>query len=177
MLNRIQTQMLKLTVLSLTATAQLSLIPVTAARAADSKVVNVVLLQPESSLFEKDPDVKAVSAYITRVKEEFARTILTENLEKTSGFVICAVRTGKKSNAWLDFKPELPPKVANALLTRLKTIPPYAIKKGTMVFAVSFTVNGAAPRSGVPSPKEWSEATTGTTVPVEVEDLVSRVWP
>jgi hypothetical protein len=148
------------------------------ALAANVEKGSIVLLQPEISLQEKNPDVAAVSDYITEAQRRFSSILAPESLSKTSGFIVFAVRAGRKSNVWLDFKPALPPETEAKVLASIKAIPPFNVTKGTMVFAVQASVGGAdLPTSPTPFPKEWQAAIAGNNEPIEVEALVQRVWP
>ena len=146
--------------------------------AADVEKGPIVLLQPDVSLQEKRPNVAAVSDYIKAAQQRFADTLAPESLQKTSGFIVFAVRKGRLSNAWLDFTPALPPRTEAKVLSSIKAVPPFDVATGTMVFAVQASVGGAAlPTSRMPFPKEWQAATEGSEEPIEVEALVQRVWP
>jgi len=138
----------------------------------------IVLLQPDMSLREKDPDMDSVSDYIKVAQNELSKLLASEKLPKASGFMVFAIRTGGLSNVWLDFKPGFSPELEAKILHSLKAIPPFKVAKGTMVFALSASINGAdQPAGPTPFPKEWQAAMSDPKEPMEVEALVLRVWP
>ena len=146
--------------------------------AADVEWRAIVLLQPEVSIREKNPDVQAVSNYIKAAQSAAAGRIAQEELPKSSGYIVFAVRQGGLSNAWLDFSPAMPTDMEQQILAAVRGVEPFRVDQGTLVFAVRASINGAPdPASPMPFPAAWREATEGSDEPIEVEALVGRVWP
>jgi len=141
-------------------------------------VQNLMLLQPDFVLSER-VEVEDLSKYIKSVNAA-AETSLASIAKPipTAGFIVIAVRPGGQSKIWLDFSPALPPAIATELRSSLERVEPFKAKGGVVVFAINSTLWGAAAgeRQG-PSPVEWQEAMKGADGPMEVGDLVERVWP
>lgn len=139
---------------------------------------SLTLLQPEVVVSER-VRVEDLSDYVKSVNAD-AQASLASSVKPTptAGFIVVAVRPGSQSRVWLDFSPVLPPRVAARLVSSLEQVAPFKAKGGVVVFAINCTLWGApaTERQG-PSPDEWKEAMKGMDGPVEIGDLVERIWP
>jgi hypothetical protein len=141
-------------------------------------VQNIMLLQPDFVLTER-VEVGELSDYIKSVNAA-AQTSLASIAKPspTAGFIVVAVRPGGQSKVWLDFSPALSAAVATQLRSSLERVATFKAKVGVVVFAINSTLWGAAATERLgPSPAEWREAMKDKSDPMEVGDLVERVWP
>jgi hypothetical protein len=146
--------------------------------AAELKTGSVVLLQPEVSMREKQPDVTAMAVYIKTASAAAADAVRNATLQKSSGFLLFAVREGGLSNAWVEMDPALPPGVEANIVTAMRRVPPFHIARGTLVFAVKTMINGAPePVEHIRLPMAWKAAIAGKNESIETEALVGLVWP
>jgi hypothetical protein len=138
----------------------------------------VVLLQPETVFQERVPSVQALASYIQAAESKASLSMQSSRHGKpTSGFVVIAVRPGQRSKVWLDFEPSIPPSVAEALITAIRSVQPPLVKNGPIVFALKVGLwGGAAPSDNMPSPTEWRAATEKAGHPLEIEALVEAIW-
>lgn len=141
-------------------------------------VQNIMLLQPDFVLEER-VDVGDLSNYIKSVNVAAATSLATAaKPSPAAGFIVIAVRPSGQSKVWLDFSPALPPALASHLRSSLEQVAPFRAKAGVIVFAINSTLWGAAATTRQsPSPTEWREAMKEKSDPMDVEELVERVWP
>ncbi|MXV07210.1 hypothetical protein DYQ95_08705 [Xanthomonas sp. LMG 9002] len=143
------------------------------------RMQNLMLLQPESVMRDRAENVDALAAYVKALNATASRELARVGAPRpAAGFVAVAVRPGGRSRVWLDLAPALPDAVANPLVTALERVPPFQAKGGVVVFALNVTLWDAPPteRQG-PWPAAWQRAAEGEQSPMEVGDLVDRVWP
>jgi hypothetical protein len=138
---------------------------------------NIMLLQPESVLQERVPSVQEFAQYTKAVQSAAESALATEQPHPASGYIVLAVRPGGHSMAWLDFKPGLPEKTAAKLRAAILAVPTFEVRGGVVVFALNASLWGSPASQGVPNPKEWSKAMEGSSAPMEIGDLVDKVWP
>lgn len=139
--------------------------------------LGVVLLQPSALVEARVPGVDAMADYIQQV-EAAAREAVQASAarQSVSGFVVVAVRPGRRSRAWLDFDTLVDLGLQRDIVARVQAVPPFEAKTGPVVFAVKLALWGAKPsKRQVPLPAEWRSA-RGEGVPQEVEALVEQLW-
>ncbi|MXV13253.1 hypothetical protein DYQ93_19810 [Xanthomonas sp. LMG 8992] len=143
------------------------------------RMQNLMLLQPEAVIRDRAGNIEALAAYVKALDAAASRELAQVGTPRpAAGFVAVAVRPGGRSRVWLDVTPALPDAVANTLVTALERVPPFEGKGGVVVFALNVTLWDAPPtqRQG-PSPAAWQRAAEGEQSPIEIGDLVDRVWP
>ncbi len=143
------------------------------------RTFNIVLLQPDSVLQKRIPDVSALSAYIKAI-ETSVESVLQAELEHipAGGFLVVAVKPGEKSNVWLDFGPFLIPRTAEKILAAAKGVPPLSVQDGMVAFAIKVGFwGGSEPAAMAPSPAAWKAAAKKAGHPLELDALVETVWP
>lgn len=158
--------------------AAASLLSFGASAQATYQAFGVTLLQPER-VFAARTNVSDLVAYL-HAFEGTATSFVKEHPGqlKTSGYLVVAVRPGQRSNIWLDLDVAPARPAATALVTALKAVPAPAVHDGMIVFAVKVGFDGAAVTSrGMPMPDDWKEAAERAGRPLEVSELVERVWP
>jgi hypothetical protein len=161
-----------------TGLAWLMVITATSAQADALQRADIILLQPESVLAPRVPNVQGLATYIDKATAKAAEvTRQAQAGPPTSGFLVIAIRPGLRSNAWLDFQPPLPPSLADAVVRAMRAITPPAVRGGPVVLAVKASLwGGAAPGRDFPAPKEWRAAMDQAGRPLETEALVERTW-
>lgn len=152
------------------------------AQAADAvdavKVHNIVLLQPDEVLHERGADAAHVAQYIRTAEATAAATLRDEKPTPAAGFIVFAVREGYTSKVWLDLKPPLDADTASKLTAALERAEDVPFVGGTIVFAFNVSLWGAATDTRrMPRPQAWVDAAKGAPEPIEIGDLVDRVWP
>lgn len=158
--------------------AWLLVIATSLAQADAMQRADIILLQPESVLAPRVPNVQGLATYIDKATAQAAEvTRQAEAGPPTSGFLVIAIRPGLRSNAWLDFQPPLPPPLAEALVRAMRAVTPPAVRGGPVVLAVKAGLwGGTAPGRDFPAPKEWRAAMDQAGRPLETEALVERTW-
>jgi hypothetical protein len=158
--------------------AGLVVIATSSAHADVMQRADIILLQPESVLTPRVPNVQGLATYIDRATAQAAEVARqAEAGPPTSGFLVIAIRPGLRSNAWLDFQPPLPPSLADALVRAVRAVMPPAVRGGPVVLAVKAGLwGGSAPGRDFPAPKEWRAAMDQAGRPLETEALVERTW-
>ena len=138
---------------------------------------NIMLLQPDFVLKERAPSVPALSEYIKAVQSAAESALADEQPHPASGYLVLAVRPGGKSMVWLDFKPGLPEASAAKLRAAILAVPAFEVRGGVVVFALNSSLWDSPVSQGFPNPQEWSKAMEGRSEPMEIGDLVDKVWP
>jgi hypothetical protein len=149
------------------------------ARAADSvKTFGIVLFQPDSVLQERVPSLDAMIDYIRAVEQAIQSAVsASDKGSPTAGFVVVAVRPGRKSNVWFDFDPPFSPDVRTAVAARARAVLPFLARDGPVVFAIKVGLwGGVEPKRAVPSPAEWKAAAMKAGRPIETGELVEMIW-
>lgn len=138
----------------------------------------IVLLQPESVLQQRVPDVAALAAYIRAIESVAAKTVATSRPElRGGGFLVVAVRPGNESNVWLDLRPGLPAQLAKSLVSQIRAIPTPAVSVGPVVLALKVSIwGGESPSTNMPQPSEWKRAAEAVGHPIETGALVEQIW-
>lgn len=141
------------------------------------KTGSIMLLQPDFVLEERVPSVDSLSDYIKAVEAAAANALAGEEPHAASGFLVLAVRPGRRSMVWVNFEPDLPASIADKLRTAILAVPAFEARGGVVVFALNSSLWGAPASQGFPNPDEWVQAMEGNSEPVEIGDLVDKVWP
>lgn len=141
------------------------------------KTESIMLLQPDFVLTERVSSVTALSEYIKAVESACQAVLVDAQPSPAGGFLVLAVRPGGQSMTWLDFKPGLPTPLAERLKAAILRVPPFQARHGVVVFAVKASLWDAPLSHDFPSPSEWNKAMEGRGEPMEIGDLVDKVWP
>ncbi len=153
------------------------LLSAAASAATPYRTESIVLLQPDFVLKERVPSVQSLSEYMKAVQSAAESALADEQPHPATGFLVLAVRPGRQSMVWLDFKPSLPEPTAAKLRTAILAVPAFEARGGVVVFALNSSLWDSPPSQGFPNPQEWSKAMEGRSEPMEVGDLVDKVWP
>ncbi|MBI3716416.1 MAG: hypothetical protein HY255_10525 [Betaproteobacteria bacterium] len=138
----------------------------------------LVLLQPESVLEQRGISVQEFAKFVKTAQAITTEAWREPQLPKSSGFLVLAVRSGGKINAWLDMEPALPREIETKTLKLLRSQTGFAVSSGTIVFAIKTSLPGAIESARqTPFPAEWKAALQSKGNPVEIENLVNLVWP
>lgn len=138
---------------------------------------SIMLLQPQEALQERVDGAEPLAAYIKALN-----AAAQEHLGRAapgapaSGYIVVAVRADGARKIWLDYTPALPAALSGPLRAALERVAPMRVRTGAAVFAIDASLWGGARASAPPSPEEWRRAAARTGEPVEVEDLVLRIF-
>lgn len=147
-------------------------------QASEVRFGGLVLLQPEYVLQERGLNVQEFVDFVKSAQASTVNAWKHSKLPASSGFIVVAVREGGKVNAWFDLQPEGSTSEETRALQAIKTVTPFKFNKGTVVFAMEVSLNGATKAKGsMPNPKAWTEAAKARPGPIEAEELVDLVWP
>ncbi len=142
------------------------------------KLSHVVLLQPESVLQARSGNPEALGTYLKAVIASTSRAVATL-AERTpgGGFIVVAVRPGDQSRMWLDFEPKLTGPTLGAIRQAFRTVQPPPVTGGPLVVALKVSLwSGPVPDRQSPMVPEWRRAVVEAGKPLEVGDLVGRIW-
>lgn len=141
------------------------------------EVKDIVLLQPDYVLRERIP-AASLAVFIHSLNETAAEVLAGRDDKPAGGFLVVAIRPGKQSAVWIDAAPVLPTDLADALVARLRAIPPPIVEGGPVVFAVRVGLwGGTPPTKNIPSPEAWEREAKKVGRPLEIGELIERVWP
>jgi len=149
------------------------------ASAAPSYHMNsIMLMQPEKIFGDRVGSAEKLSDYIIALNGAAERTLSAESSPNpAAGFIVVAVRPGGKSKVWVDFSPAVPLALEARLLGSLQAVTPVSVNGGVIVFAINASLWDAAPTSQQsPQVAEWQQAVKQAGKPLEVGDIVDRVW-
>lgn len=138
----------------------------------------VVLLQPESVLQARSGNPEALGTYLKGVVANASRAIATlAERAPGGGFIVLAVRPGNQSRMWLDFEPRLTVSTVSAVRQAFRTVQPPTVTGGPLVVALKVRLwSGRVPDRQTPMLPEWRRAAAEAGKPLEVGDLVERIW-
>lgn len=138
----------------------------------------VVLLQPSRVVEARVPSVDAMADYIKEVEAAVRQAVhASPSRQSVAGFLVVAVRPGRRSKTWLDFDTLVDLDLQRDIAGRVQAVKPFEAKDGPVVFAVKLALWDAKPsKRQVPLPAEWRSARV-EGAPQEVEALVERLWP
>ena len=139
----------------------------------------VMLLQPEFVLSNRLGSPEDLANYIKAVNAA-AESAVSSTTPRSpgAGFIVLAVRPGGTSKVWIDLSPKLPYVFEGKLRDSLEAVTPFSARNGVVVFAINVSLWGAAPTSQRgPHVAEWELAVKRAGMPLEVGDIVDRVWP
>ena len=138
---------------------------------------NVVLLQPSAIMEERVADIDAMADYIKAVQVAAREAVVASGAtQAVGGFIVLAVKPGRKAKVWLDFDTLLDLEMRKQITHRVKAIAPFAVTEGPVVFALKVATWDAKESKRVaPSPIEWKKATPKGK-PLEIGKLVEKVW-
>lgn len=166
------------------AVCMLFALPGFAARAAEPLTVYKAVLPQADILYrERVASTDALAAYLKAV-ESVARKSIQQAGEKeagapspASGFIVVGLRPGQRSNVWLDFDEPVSDALTGELVAKIRSILPIRINDGAIVIALKVGLWGGkeSPR-GLPNPKEWKVAEQQSLMPLEIDELVEKIW-
>jgi hypothetical protein len=139
----------------------------------------VVLLQPSSVLEQRVPSVDALAEYIKAVEVAAREAVLAAPSKPAAGgFIVVAVRPGRRSKVWLDFDSSPGFDVSRQIVTKVAAVKPFEAKSGSVVFAIKVGLwEGLESARVAPSPMEWKAVTSQSERPLEIDELVDKAWP
>ena len=156
----------------------MALVSLPAFGTASYKTESIMLLQPDTVMKDRVPSPQALVDYINRSQAAAESALASQPITPASGFIVFAVRPGSKTRIWLDFKPALPQETADGLRNAIQSVPSFAARNGTVLFALRATLWGAPSAEGFPYPSEWGKAMEGQEGPMEAGELVDKLaWP
>jgi hypothetical protein len=140
--------------------------------------LGVVLLQHGNVIEQRVQSVDAFADYVRKVEAAAATALRLEFQRKPAGgFIVVAARPNGRSKAWLDFDPGVPGATQDSIRKSIEAVRPLDVKTGVVVFAIKVSVWGGKPPSRVaPAPAEWKAQADRAGKPLEVSELVERVW-
>ncbi len=157
----------------------------TSAQAVETRFDSLYLFQSEDELKEKQVDDKDMARFLHQVEEKIWKTLKKINMPDSSGYLVLAVRRDGKIAAWLDMQPALHEYYDNEVVQVVRTVRPFFVAQGTVVFAIKMAVDTPkfmrnrirqTPR-GLPAPPAWQEARKKVAHPDDIEELVQAAWP
>lgn len=139
----------------------------------------VVLLQPDSVLYERVNDSDDVAECI-RAVEAAAReaAAAAASPQPAAGFIVVAVRPGRRLRVWLDF--DSPPSfdIGHSILAKTGAVPAFEVRNGPVVFALKVALwGGFESRRAAPAPFDWKAAAQRAGRKLELDELLDAVWP
>ena len=151
----------------------------TAANAGEAlKKYGIVLLQPNHVLEQRLKSAGVLATYIQAIEHAVSASLEAEPTGgATGGFLVVAVRPGQRSNAWLVFSPELSAETSTLVVKSIRRVLPPRVTAGPVVFAIKVGLwGGKEPPEVAPAPKEFAAAAAQAGRPLEVSEVVERIW-
>jgi hypothetical protein len=142
------------------------------------RLFGIVLLQPDHVLQPRMPGVEAVAAYTREVEAQLKNMIERDALKTAAGgFIVLALKPGNEINVWLDFNPPLEGKLAQEVVSVVKSVPRFSPRGGVVVYALKVGFwGGKEPPAIYPFPPEWKAAAARHGGRVAPEQLVEMTW-
>lgn len=138
---------------------------------------NVVLLQPSALMERRVANIDAMADYIKAVQAAAREAVVASGAtQAVGGFVVLAVKPGRKARVWLDFDALLDLEMRKHITNNVQAVPAFEVTEGPVVFALKVATWDAKESKRVaPSPIEWKKATPKGK-PLEIGKLVEKVW-
>ena len=138
---------------------------------------NVVLLQPSAVMERRVANIDAMADYIKAVQAAAREAVVASGAtQAVGGFVVLAVKPGRKARVWLDFDALLDLEMRKHITNNVQAVPAFEVTEGPVVFALKVATWDAKESKRVaPSPIEWKKATPKGK-PLEIGKLVEKVW-
>jgi len=150
-----------------------------AARSAQAFVnAAIVLLQSDDVILARVKSAKELARYIKDIEAAAGASIEGAFQRKPSGgFVVVALKPGRRSKVWLDLDAPLPDATQLALRAGIEAVTAPEVRSGVVVFALKASFWGGRPPQRVaPAPEEWSAEAARAGAKLEVGALVDRLW-
>lgn len=139
----------------------------------------ITILQTEQVFFQRVPGMSSFEVYVKELVDGVDKAV--GKLPKSTpigGFLVVAVKPGGRSRAWLDLPPGVSAEVSNAIQEAAQQVYPMPVKNGVALFAIKISLwGGEVPQGMVPRPQAWEAEGEKAGGPIELGDLVMRVWP
>lgn len=138
----------------------------------------IVLLQPDEVLRQRIKSPMELAKYIKGVEAAADKSMQTAFQRRPAGgFVVIALKPGRKVKVWLDLDTPMPLPMQDALRAAIEALVAPELVSGVVVFALKASFWGGRPpaRAG-PAPEEWKAEAARDTAKPEVGALVERVW-
>lgn len=138
---------------------------------------NVVLLQPSALMERRVANIDAMADYIKAVQAAAREAVVASGAtQAVGGFVVLAVKPGRKARVWLDFDALLDLEMRKHITNNVQAVPAFEVTEGPVVFALKVATWDAKESKRVaPLPIEWKKATPKGK-PLEIGKLVEKVW-
>jgi hypothetical protein len=129
-----------------------------AGNAANAEYLKVIFMQPRPAMMAKMDNIDGLDQYVKEVEVNINKKIAEMAPAPAWGFLVFAVREDGKIKAWVDTDDNVPPAVSSAMIEVAEGTKSFAVKKGAVVFALGFGIDGAAlPVDKMPFPVEWKK--------------------
>jgi hypothetical protein len=163
------------------ACAALALAASSAAQAVAPLVQHDVVLLQKGEVIEQrvDGGADAMAAYVEALGAAATETMRAHPAQiPSAGFIAVAVRPGRQTHAWFDFKPALADATRAALAQAVADTPAMTVRNGEIVFALRVSVwSDKPPKAYAPAPQEWKDASRDMHPKPDIDTLVDKVWP
>jgi hypothetical protein len=139
----------------------------------------ITILQTEEVFFGRVSGMNAFEVYVTELVDGVDKAVgKLPKSSPTGGFLVVAVKPGGRSRVWLDLPPGLTAEASNAIQEAVQRVYPMPVKNGVALFAIKISLwGGEVPKGMVPRPAAWEAEGEKVGGPIELGDLVMRVWP
>lgn len=139
----------------------------------------ITILQTEEVFFGRVPGMSAFEVYVKELVDGVDKAVgKLPKSTPTGGFLVVAVKPGGRSRVWLDLSPDLVAEASNAIQDAAQRVYPTPVNNGVALFAIKISLwGGEVPQGMVPRPQAWEAEGEKAGGPIELGDLVMRVWP
>lgn len=139
----------------------------------------ITILQTEQVFFGRVLGMSSFEVYVKELVDGVDKAVgKLPKSTPTAGFLVVAVKPGGRSRVWLDIPPGLSEEASNAIQEAAQQVYPMPVKNGVALFAIKISLwGGEVPQGMVPRPQAWEAEGEKAGGPIELGDLVMRVWP
>lgn len=149
-----------------------------AINAAETRFDAHYFYQSEAELQAKGVKAEDLARFSRQFQAQVYKLLKKPKLSSGSGYVVVALREDGQAAAWLDMQPALHEYYAQQIDELVQKVPPFAVKKGIVVFAIKMAIDTAVhTKKAQPEPEEFTEARKKLGDKAEIEELVYSVWP
>jgi hypothetical protein len=155
------------------------------AQAVEARFDSLYLFQPEAELKQKQVDFEDMARFSRQMQAKVWKALKKVKMPDSNGYLVLAVHSDGQIAAWLDMQPALHEYYDNEVVQAVRTVAPFFVAQGTVVFAIKMAVDTPkfmrnrirqTPR-GQPDPPAWQDARKKVAHPDNIEELVQAAWP
>jgi hypothetical protein len=149
------------------------------AQAVETRFDAFYFFQSDSDLQDQGVRRDDLARFARRAESAVYKVMKKVKVKAATGYLVVAVRSDQEIASWVDMDPALHEYYSNAINDALQALPPFAVTRGIVVFAIKMSFDTPKfTQKPKPWPQDWEDADKSKlTNPDDIQELVLSVWP